>query len=409
MNRAEAELGPRHSRIALVYGSRPGIGGLGHQASTAISALAIGAEEMFALGPGPRSTPWSLPGGKPAATWIEPPEGTPSWVTKYTWMRFRPGGVGLWRDGRLGRWAAEQLERLRPESCYLFTQVALESLRWCRREGIPTVLDNPNGHIRNFQEICSKESLRWLGRKFHGHPTQQMVERVEEEYELADRIRVSSEWSKACMLRYGVPEEKIHVLRQALDLKRFCPPRTGPPQEGPLRVCYAGSLDVRKGFVYLLRAIRLIGPQRVRLEIVGATGDRNSAQLLDRESADLDIMVAPGDPVPIYQRSEVIVHPSLEDGLAFSVLEGMACGLPAIVTEETGAKECVRAGETGWVVPAGNEEALAQAMEQAIRERANLPSMGQRARSDIEDYAGSPQLKRLSDWVFCSTGAAVLS
>ena len=409
MNRAGAELGNRGGPTAVVYGSRPGIGGLGHQISAAISAASMDGGEVFALGPGPRSTPWSLPGGEPRASWFEPAAAIPSWVTNYTWMRFRPGQIGLLHDRRLGHWAAEQLERLRPDACYLFTQVALESLRWCRREGIPTVLDNPNGHIRNFQEICSKECRRWFGKKFHGQPAPAMVERVEEEYELADRIRVSSNWSKACMVRCGVPEEKIHVLHQSLNLERFCPPPVRPSQDGPLQVCYAGSLDVRKGFVYLLRAIRLLGPGKVRLKIVGATGDRDSAKLLARERVGLDIDVAPGDPVTAYQTSEVVVHPSLEDGLAFAVIEGMACGLPALVTVETGAKECVRPGETGWVVPAADEEALAAALEDALRRRGELGSMGQKARADVERYAGTSQLRTLSDWFHSHARAGVYS
>ena len=207
------------------------------------------------------------------------------------------------------------------------------------------------------------------------------------------------------MVRHGVPAEKIHVLRQSLNLERFCPPAIRALESGPLRICYAGSLDLRKGFVYLLKAIRMVGHDKIRLAVVGATGDRASAKLLARESAGLDIAVAPGDPVPVFQSSEVLVHPSLEDGLAFSVIEGMACGLPALVTDQTGAKECVRPGETGWVVPAADAEALAAALENALERRSELENMGRQAHVDVERYAGMSELKTLSDWFHCHAQA----
>src|SRR5207249_707828 len=168
-------------------------------------------------------------------------------------------------------------------ACYLFTQVALETLRWARRARVPTVLDNPNGHIRNVQQVCERESQRWFGTKFSGHPTSAMVDRVEEEYQLADRIRVYSEWGKRSMVQFGVPADKIHVLRQTVNLERFRPASARPTISGPLRVCFVGSLDLRKGFVYLLKAVRAIGPKHIRLRIAGATGDRDCAALLKRE------------------------------------------------------------------------------------------------------------------------------
>ncbi len=395
-------------RVAIVYGTTAGIGGLGHSVSAAMTAVANGNHEVFALGPG-TSQPWSLPGGTPAATWINSPAGIPRWMTRYTWLRWRAGRQMLMRDTRLGRWAAQEVSRLRPSSCYLFTQVALESLQWCQREHVRTVLDNPNGHIRNFQQVCEAESLRWFGKKYRGHPTVAMVQRGEEEYRLVDRIRVYSEWGKANMVRFGVPEEKIHVLHQTVNLERFRPPAVRPAGDGPLRICYVGSLDLRKGFVYLLKAIRAIGPKHIRIQITGATGDRDSARLLAHESAGLQIECAPGNSLPVYQNSELFVVPTLEDGLPFVLVEGLACGLPVIVTREAGAAECVRPGHSGWVVPAGDVEAIAAALEEALQRRKDLVSMGQQARADVERYAGAAQLQQLSDWFYSRAAVEVCS
>ncbi len=385
-------------RVAVVYGNPPGVGGLGHSVSAGISAAARGAREVFASGPARPSLAWSLPTGAPQATWMDAPAGKPSWVAQHIWRRWRPGRGAWKRDRDLGRWAAAQLPGVRPDSCYLFTQVALESLRWCRQESIPTVLDNPNGHIRNFREVCERESLRWFGSRFHGHPSPAMVERVEEEYELADRIRVYSESGQA--VDDALRRSGRQASHSAADGQRraVSSVRATFAGRGPLRVCYAGSVDLRKGFVYLLQAIRAVGAEKVRLRMVGATGDRHCAKLLARESAGLEIQVAPGDSLAAYQESELLVVPTLEDGLPFVLVEGLACGLPVIVTAQAGASECVRHRQTGWVIPAGDVQALAAVLEEALDRRQELWSMGQRARADLERYANVAQLDQLSDW-----------
>jgi len=333
----------------------------------------------------------------------------PDWRVRYTALRWKSGLAACERDTRQAQWAAREVERIRPHSCYLFTQVALETLRWCRREGIPSVLDNPNGHIRNYLQILERESMRWFGKKFQGHPSARMLERVEEEYELADRNRVYSEWGQASMLRFGVKAEKIHVLRQTVNLARFRPPKVRPSIDGPLRICYVGSLDLRKGFVYLLRAIREIGAKHIRLRIVGATGDRHCAKLLAREARGLQVECAPGDSIPVYQQSELLAVPTLEDGLPFVLVEGLASGLPVIVTREAGASECVQPGRSGWIVEAAEVAPLAAALEAALQNRRDLWSMGQQARADVERYAGPTQLQQLSDWFYSGTRAKVYS
>jgi glycosyltransferase involved in cell wall biosynthesis len=138
-------------------------------------------------------------------------------------------------------------------------------------------------------------------------------------------------------------------------------------------------LDLRKGFVYLLRAGRIAGPTKFRFEFVGATGDRGSKALLARERVGLDVIVKPGDPVMAYHRAELFVLPSLEDGFGFVVAEAMSCGVPVVVTDQCGAAEWVRPGESGWVIPAGDEEALAAVLGEALARRNRLVDMGRAA------------------------------
>lgn len=334
----------------------------------------------------------------PRVSWHLAPRTFASWRARFTWLRWYAGRMRFLADCALSRWAADGVRRLEPDFCYVFTQVGLETLAWARSADIPCVVESPNGHIRNFRRVNEAQARLWGHASFRGHPAPAMVARVEREYALVDRMRVSSHWSRASMLAHGLTLP-IGVFTQPLNLLRFCPAREAAAASGPLRVCFVGSLDLRKGFVYLLRAVRMLGPDRISLEIVGATGDRLCKRLLARERAGLDLRCAPGNPVPALHRAEVFLMPTLEDGSPFAVAEAMACGLPVIVTECCGAAEWVRDGETGWIVPAANVEALAAALDRALTRRPDLQSMGRQARLDTERRAGLHCLEPLREWL----------
>jgi glycosyltransferase involved in cell wall biosynthesis len=226
-----------------------------------------------------------------------------------------------------------------------------------------------------------------------------MVERVENEYALADRIRVSSEWARASLAAGGVPAQKITVLQQPVDLERYCPPASRPQPVGPLRVVFVGSLDLRKGFVYLLDAVRE-HIEQVSLELVGGTVDRCTARLLATHATGVHVTVRPADPRAAYHHAEVAVLPTLEDGSPFAVAEAMSSGLPVVVTDCCGAREWVEEGRTGWIIAGRSASAIARALADAVARRDRLAEMGTAARRATEARADAAQCDpAVADWV----------
>jgi glycosyltransferase involved in cell wall biosynthesis len=390
--------GSKGLSVALVHGVPVGAGGLGLQAATALCGLVDRNHTIHANGPG-LAPGWPFDQPPPRAVW-HCRAFTPLIPSEYTPYRWLKGRLQYKVDTAIGSWAAREIARQRPSCCYLFTQVALESLQWARASGVPTVLDNPNGHIAGFREVYCAEARRWSRTGYFGHPTPAMVARVEEEYRLADRIRVSSEWAKRSLVERGVPESKIMVIRQIVNLDRFRPPLDFPPPEGPLRLCYVGSLDFRKGFVYLLKALQSFPPGQIRLTIVGASGTRSCKKLYQRESAGLDVSLTSGDPLRALQSSELFILPSLEDGFGFVIGEAMACGLPVIVTDQCGGAELVTQGDSGWVVPSRNACAIAEVLRLSLAKRSHLREMGRAARASAERFLAPSNTNRLHDWLY---------
>ena len=169
------------------------------------------------------------------------------------------------------------------------------------------------------------------------------------------------------------------------DLKRF---EAIDREEKRERVfLFSGSLIVRKGVDLLASAfVRLVREvPNVRLRIVGDGELRQSMmQRLARVSERVEFVgfrdwhELPGE----YAAADVLCVPSRYDGWGLVVPQGLAAGLPVIATDRMGAAlEFVRRGRNGWLVPAGDEEALLGAMREAAVDE--LPNG---ARESVREY-----------------------
>jgi glycosyltransferase involved in cell wall biosynthesis len=312
-----------------------------------------------------------------------PPDPVADWRRKYTWRRYLHGRLQHEVDTRIGTWLAARLSRLPVDRAYLFTQIARESLAALRDRRVATILDNPNGHIAHYRASLRREWERWVGWPYWGHPTAAMVARVETEYSLAQVIRVASPWARQGLVAMGVPAEKVVVVPPFVDVERFRPRAVERRPDGPLRLVFVGSVSLGKGFPYLLTAMHQLGAAQVRLEVVGATGDPWSRRLFASLARGLAVDAAPGDPRPAYERADVLVLPTVHDGFGLVVGEAMACGLPVITTDQCGAADWIEPGATGSVVPAGNQEALTNALADALRRRKDLAEQGRAAREAV--------------------------
>ena len=135
---------------------------------------------------------------------------------------------------------------------------------------------------------------------------------------------------------------------------------------------FSGSLISRKGVDLVARAFVRLAREvsNVRLRIVGDGELRESlVQTLRPVSHRVEFAgfrdwdELPGE----YMRADVLCVPSRYDGWGLVVPEGLASGLPVIATDQMGAAlEFVETGRNGWVVAAGDEESILNAMREAV-------------------------------------------
>jgi glycosyltransferase involved in cell wall biosynthesis len=138
----------------------------------------------------------------------------------------------------------------------------------------------------------------------------------------------------------------------------------------------------------LKRAGRL--PAHVRVLLAGRNRDRLYSKVLPRVLARLglkDVVTFLGpvsDMVSLYHAADVLVLPSLYEGLPNAVLEGHACGLPAVVSHAANIDGMVIDGESGYEVPTFDHAALAEGLARVIAASdGERLAMGARGRAHI--------------------------
>lgn len=200
----------------------------------------------------------------------------------------------------------------------------------------------------------------------------------------------------------GLDSDRLIVIPNGIDLELYdrasALPRgaIGVPERVPLVVC-VGRLDVQKGIPVLLDAAERVaavcpdwhlamvgdGPERGRLEriVVSSPSLQSRVHWLGRR-----------DDVPaLLKTADLLVLPSLWEGMPNVVLEAMAARRAVVATAVEGCTELVLPGETGWLVPPGDAESLARSLREAVTDPQRLRRYGEAGRARVEAQFTTPR------------------
>jgi glycosyltransferase involved in cell wall biosynthesis len=198
----------------------------------------------------------------------------------------------------------------------------------------------------------------------------------------ADRVVAVSTALERWLVELGVDPARITVVRNGVDVERFA---AGGPERSRMRkrlgagegllVGFLGSLRAWHDVPALIEAVARLnrdGPH-VRLVVIGDGPHR--VELAERAtSAGVDTIftgAVPYERIPAYLAAlDLAVAPyASSEQFYFSPLklvEYLAAGLPVVAADVGDLAHCVRPGETGWLYPPGDVEALAEAMRAAL-------------------------------------------
>jgi sugar transferase (PEP-CTERM/EpsH1 system associated) len=278
------------------------------------------------------------------------------------------------------------IRRLRPAVVHSRNLAALEAQLPAWAAGVPLRVHGEHG--RDVEDLDGRSRKhRWVRRLYRP-----FVSRY---------VALSRDLADYLVAGVGVPADRVVQIVNGVDSQRFRPAFGGRP---PIAGCpfvgddlwlvgSVGRMQTVKNQTLLTRAfVRLlqIDPAlrtRARLVLVGDGPLRQECLALLR-AADADHLGwVPGarEDVPEVMRGlDCFVLPSLAEGVSNTILEAMATGLPVVATAVGGNPELVEAGRAGELVPAGEVEAMAQAMLKMARDPATAARYGRAARAEVE-------------------------
>lgn len=275
-------------------------------------------------------------------------------------------------------WAARHLEVA--ALFHVWGNFGLRAMQRAKEMGMVTVLQRASAHPRYQARLLAEEYARW-GLRWTTPGV--ALQRALAEIAIADYVLIPSDFVRGTFIAEGVSEAKLLQIPFGADVERFQPAPGREPH--PFRTLFVGQVSLRKGVPYLLEAWRRLGWCDAELWLAGAVAP-DVRPILQRYGtlAGVRFLGHASDPVSLYQRADVFVFPTIEEGSALVTYEALACGLPVATTPNAGS--VVRDGVDGFIVPIRDVEALATALERLRADERLRRELGRAARSRAEAF-----------------------
>lgn len=227
----------------------------------------------------------------------------------------------------------------------------------------------------------------------------------------AARVIAPDDSMREDVKRYlGVGDDRMALLPNAIDLAEVDRGVTeidldrlgvAPSHRVLLSV---GRLESNKGFSHFVRALSILDarlPKDVVWVLVGRGPERDAlekqiAGFRLRDRVRLTGGVSDGELAALYERCEVVIHPTLYEGSSMVTLEAMAHRKAVVATSVGGIPDKVSPGENGLLVRPGDADALASAVLEALASPKRLREWGRKGREIVESrFSWTSRVKEL--------------
>ena len=221
-------------------------------------------------------------------------------------------------------------------------------------------------------------------------------------YRNAGAILAISQNTARHLVEFGVPADRITIIRPGVDAERFSPKaasaqavRRRLTQGDEVVLMTIGRLQRRKGHDLVLQTLATLGPESppVRYVVVGGGPEEPRLQQMARELGVAErvtfVGAVPAEELPgYYAAADIFVHPNRNDGGDFEgfgivLLEAAASGLPVIAGDTGGSPEAVENGSTGVLVSGVSVDQLKTVLLELIRSPFRRRTMGEAGRTMV--------------------------
>ncbi|MFD1216320.1 glycosyltransferase family 4 protein [Microbulbifer celer] len=309
-----------------------------------------------------------------------------SWADVVEWFSKLTGGFA--EPYAFGRRVARYLRKHRDQYDIVHDNQSLcDGLLTIEKSGLPVVatIHHPISRDRQLALDAAPDwRYRLLVRRWHSFlGMQKKVSR-----RLQHIVTVSTQSLDDIVHYFGVKRERVELIYNGIDTDIFSP-GSAQKRAQPRVMTTASADQPLKGLRFLLQAVATLQPRYPDLKVLvvgklqqgGAT--ESLLKTLDLERTVRFVSGISNEEMADYYRSStMVVCPSLYEGFGLPAGEAMACGVPVISSDGGALPEVV--GDAGIVVPAGNSDALAEAMQSLLDNPSLREKLGAAGRERIE-------------------------
>jgi glycosyltransferase involved in cell wall biosynthesis len=218
-----------------------------------------------------------------------------------------------------------------------------------------------------------------------------------------------SNFSRELLINLGVPESRIFVLPNGVDLKRY-DQKTSCAKVDDL-ILFVGRIIRPKGLHVLLESLNYLN-KPVSVKIAGPIQDTRyfkellgSGILQKRGLHDVEWLgcLTQDEMVGWYRRASIFINPSIMDDFGIVNLEALACGTPVIASDSGGMTDIVKNGVNGLLVPPNDPKQLAIALEKLLESEKLREEYGRNGRRLVEEHFSWDMIARKAARIYEKT------
>lgn len=226
--------------------------------------------------------------------------------------------------------------------------------------------------------------------------------------ESAPRIVAISDMVKQDMIRwYKIPEDRIIVVYNGVDIERFHPRNRQYREEVRIQhgikdevvILFVSNNFRMKGLHLLMKALSPLKQEGLSFKLLILGRDRRESYLRYARRLGLSERVvfagSTKEPEKYYGAADLLVHPSFYDACSLTVLEGLASGLPVITSSFNGACGLISQGEDGWVIEdLSDQRSLGEAILFFLQEERRILA-SRMAREKAQAFSNTTNFRRM--------------
>ena len=269
-----------------------------------------------------------------------------------------------------------------------------------KQQGIQCSYELPIAHWATARRLLAEEAERhpeWEPTLESTREPEEKLCQKEEELRLADRI--------SCPSQFVLDSIPLEISQKTpCQVSPFGSPPCEPvdfersTQSDTLKLLFVGSMSQRKGLADLFEAMKLLKGEPVSLSILGQPS--MPMEFYRRQFSEFEYFPPCSNKKvrAIMKEHDALVLPSIVEGRALVQQEALSCGLPIIVTPNSGGEDLVVEGKTGYMVPIRSPEKIKEAVNVLLANNINKSEIQQLCQKNATQYSWASYAQKIIDF-----------